>query len=176
MTICAIACAHNQSLAIELLTQIYEPGSHYVLNSETTRIIDLRPWTIREGQDNLLANGLKKGIANTKTKGYLLGYPIFISQLYSVALKLTILQTLWCLKDLEPEGFGEGGQGTFVYCFLPWRIKNCKTKLPKVTALSCETAVITQTCPGISDICILCSLQTFWFHNYLFLPAVQPGT
>lgn len=57
-------------------------------------------------------------MANAKSRGYLLGYPIFISQLYSVALKWSILQTQWCLEDLEPEAFGEGGQGTFVYCFL----------------------------------------------------------
>lgn len=119
MTVCAIACTDNLSLAIELLTQMHEPGSHYVLNSKTTRIIGLRPWTIREGQDSVLASGLQKGMASTKTRGYLLDYPIFISQLYSVALKWTILRTPWCLKDLQSERFGEGGQGTFVSCFLP---------------------------------------------------------
>lgn len=113
ITVCAIACTDNLSSTTELLTQMHEPGSHYVLNSETTRIIDLRPWTIREEHHSPLASGLQKGMANTKSRGYLLGYIIFISQLCSVTLKWTMLQTPWCLKDLEPEGFGEGGQGTF---------------------------------------------------------------
>lgn len=43
MTVCVIACTDNPSSAIELLTRMQEPGSHYLLNSETTRIIDLRP-------------------------------------------------------------------------------------------------------------------------------------
>lgn len=64
MSVCAIACSDNLSSAIELLTQMHEPGSHYVLNPETARIIDLGPWTIREGQDSLLARGLQ--MANTK--------------------------------------------------------------------------------------------------------------
>lgn len=38
-----IACSDNLSSAIELLTQMHEPGSHYVLNPETARIIDLGP-------------------------------------------------------------------------------------------------------------------------------------
>lgn len=43
MSVCAIACSDNLSSAIELLTQMHEPGSHYVLNPETARIIDLGP-------------------------------------------------------------------------------------------------------------------------------------
>lgn len=70
MTVCVIACTDNPSSAIELLTRMQEPGSHYLLNSETTRIIDLRPWTIREGQDNPLASGPQKGMANTKPRAF----------------------------------------------------------------------------------------------------------
>lgn len=45
-------------------------------------------------------------------KKWLLCYPVFISQQYSVNLQWTILQTPWCLKDLEP---AEDGQRTFVH-------------------------------------------------------------